>query len=120
MIRGEMPSIRAMEVGSLILTSVVWGMLATALVTSLVLKKRSAWAWLLFAGLLSGATGSIIDTTSRVLHWPYRAAVIGSGVALALGAAGLAAVVVAAIRIAIQRQSRTSPAVPQPESPDES
>ncbi|HEX9034802.1 MAG TPA: hypothetical protein VF834_23400 [Streptosporangiaceae bacterium] len=109
-----MPSIEVVAVSTLIFTCVVWGMLAT-LVLMAVLVKRKRDLRLLAIGLLTGSTGAVLDAVGRVLRWSGRAGVVGSGVALLLGIAGLVMVVVAVVRRATQRGPKSAP---QPETPD--
>lgn len=87
-----------MEVGTLVLSSVVWGAIAAVMVMNVLLRRSSTQ--LLFASLLMAATGSVINAIAQVLRVSHLPRLVADGVSAVLGAAGLLILLVALTRLA--------------------
>ena len=98
---------KSMEVGTLVLSSAVWGAIAAVLVMNLLLKRHRTR--LLFISLLMAATGSVIDSVARVLRVSHLPRLVADGAAAVLGAAGLLILLVALARQSAQRSTPPAP-----------
>lgn len=101
----SMMDLAALNVGTLIVTSMAWGVILTLLLLDLRLTLIRPFR-LIFIGLLGGMTGSLADEVTKVLHFSHRVSLAVSGGALLLGLVSLVCVVVGVVRfVASQRMS---------------
>jgi hypothetical protein len=108
---GRVPSIKTIDVVTLIFTSAAWGALASLLAIDLLLKKPGTFRLILIGLLLASPVG-VIHPAGDLLNWDARARAVAGVISLVLTAGGLACLVVGAIGLRRRDQPVAGAATP--------